>query len=152
MTDNLNGTYSATLSDTVTRTDTVSGSINALPITANASVTFTPGVATHLAFGVQPTTTVANQTITPAVTVRIVDQFGNLVTPDNTTQVSLAFGSNPTSAILTGGAAQTATGGIATFGGLSVDKAGTGFTLVASSSPALTGATSDPSTSASGRP
>ena len=43
---------------------------------------------------------------------------------------------------MTGGAAQTVTGGIATFSGLSVDKAGTGFTLVASSSPSLTGATS----------
>src|SRR5439155_8571426 len=45
VTDNLDGTYSATLSDTVTRLDTVSGSINTHAITDTASVTFTPGAA-----------------------------------------------------------------------------------------------------------
>ena len=132
----------ADLSIQLTGTYTLDATSGSLTGATSTSFTVNPAAATHLAFGVQPTMTVANQTITPAVTVRILDQFGNLVTPDNTTQVSLAFGSNPTSALLTGGAAQTATGGIATFSGLSVDKAGTGFTLVASSSPALTGATS----------
>ncbi len=70
------------------------------------------------------------------------DAAGNLGSGDSTTQVSLAFNSNPTSATLIGGAAQTASGGVATFSGLSVDKAGTGFTLTASSSPSLTGTTS----------
>src|SRR5204863_279423 len=45
VTDNLNGTYSATLSDTVTRTDTVSGKINTQDISDTATVTFTPGAA-----------------------------------------------------------------------------------------------------------
>src|SRR5262249_14394038 len=40
----------------------------------------TPAAANHLAFGQQPTNTAAGATISPAVTVRVLDQFGNLVT------------------------------------------------------------------------
>ena len=40
------------------------------------------GAAAKLAFGQQPTTTVAGVSISPAVTVRVLDQFNNLVSTD----------------------------------------------------------------------
>src|SRR3989442_4841609 len=39
----------------------------------------TPGAATQLAFGTQPSTTVADHQISPAVKVRALDALGNLV-------------------------------------------------------------------------
>ena len=70
------------------------------------------------------------------------DANGNVETSDNATQVSLAIGTNPAGGTLSGGAAVTVASGVATFSGLSIDKAGTGYTLTASSTPSYTGATS----------
>ncbi|MEW6511419.1 MAG: hypothetical protein AB1428_10710, partial [Bacteroidota bacterium] len=58
------------------------------------SFTVDPGPAAQLTFGVQPSNTVAGATMSPAVTVRIEDANGNLVTTD-TRNVSLAIGTNP---------------------------------------------------------
>ena len=108
------------------------------------SLTVNPGSATKLAFSQQPANAVAGVNISPAVTVRIEDTFGNLVTGDNTTQVSLAIGTNPPgNGVLTGGSAVTVSGGTATFNSLSIDKVGSGYTLAASSSPSFTVATSN---------
>ncbi|HKB40644.1 MAG TPA: hypothetical protein VKD72_29735, partial [Gemmataceae bacterium] len=125
-------------SQTVTATDTASSSI-----TGNTSVTVNPALAASLAFGQQPTTTLAGATITPAVTVKVLDAYGNLVTSDNTDSVSLAItgGTGTAGATLSGGGPATVSGGVARFGSLSIDKAGTGYTLTASSGT-LTGATS----------
>ena len=70
------------------------------------------------------------------------DASGNVETGDNATKVTLAIGTNPGGGTLTGGAAVTVASGIATFAGLSINKAGTGYTLTATSSPAYTAATS----------
>jgi len=56
--------------------------------------------------------------------VRIEDAGGNTITSD-TRNVSLAIGTNPSGGVLTGGGAVAAVAGVATFGGLSIDKAGT---------------------------
>jgi hypothetical protein len=56
--------------------------------------------------------------------------------------VSLAIGTNPAGGTLSGGSAVTVASGIATFSGLSIDTAGTGYTLTASSTPSYTAATS----------
>src|SRR5205085_1798443 len=66
-------------------------------LTGPNSTTFAVVVAApdHLAFGQQPTTTVAGVAVSPAVTVRVFDQFGNLVTTDNTDQVTLTVASGP---------------------------------------------------------
>ncbi len=134
------GTFSATLrtagSQTVTATDTVAGSING----TSGSVTVSAAAATHLAFGVQPASTVAGVAISPAVTVQVLDQFNNLVTTD-TSNVTVAIGTNPGGGTLSGTATVAAVGGVATFSTLSINKAGTGYTLTASDG-ALTGATS----------
>ena len=81
-----------------------------------------------------------NATITPAVTVDIQDAWGNLV-PTATNTVTLSLSSNPGGATLGGTASKAAIGGVATFDNLSLDKAGTGYTLQATSGT-LTAATS----------
>jgi hypothetical protein len=98
------------------------------------------GPATGLAFGQQPTTTASSASITPAVTVRIVDAGGILV--NSTANVTLAISTNPSSGTLSGTTTQAAIAGFATFSNLSINNVGTGYTLAASSST-LTGATSN---------
>ena len=144
--DNGVHTFDVTLktagSQTVTATDTLNASI-----TGSTTVTVNPGVATSLAFGQQPTSTVAGATITPAVTVKILDSYGNL-TSDSTDTVSLTItsGTGTAGATLSGGSTPdggTASGGIAKFSSLSIDTAGTGYTLTATATlPGATTATS----------
>ncbi len=111
-------------------------------LTGATSSTFniTPAAASQLAFGVQPTNTTAGIAITPAVTVRVLDQFGNLVTAD-TSNVTIAFGTNAGSGTLSGTLTEAAVSGVATFSNLSITTAGTGYTLTAADG-SLTGATS----------
>ena len=96
----------------------------------------------QLAFVQGPSDAPAGSAMTPAVTVAVEDASGNVETGDNSTQVSLAIGTNPGRGTLTGGSAATVTSGVATFAGLSINKAGTGYTLAASSTPTFTPATS----------
>lgn len=96
--------------------------------------------ATQLAFSVQPSNTVAGEAISPAVQVEIRDAGGVLVAGARDA-VTLAIGTNPGSGTLSGTKIVNAVGGIATFSGLSIDKAGNGYTLAASSG-SLTGAAS----------
>ena len=115
---------------------------NLSPYSNTATATTTIGPATKLAFVQGPSNTAVGATITPAVTVAVEDANGNVETSDNATQVSLAIGTNPASGTLTGGSAVTVASGIATFSGLSINNAGTGYTLTAASTPSYTGATS----------
>src|SRR5437773_1564077 len=102
--------------------------------TATSSVfDITAGVATQLVFGTQPSTTVANRLITPAVKVRALDALGNLV-PSFTGSVTVALGANPGGATLSGTTPVAAVGGVATFVDLSLNKTATGYTLTASAS------------------
>src|SRR5207237_1182390 len=75
--------------------------------------------------------TIAGQSIAPAVTVRVLDQFGNLVATDTST-VTVAIGVNPGGGTLSGLTSVSASGGIATFSDLSIDKASAGYTLTVS--------------------
>src|SRR3989475_7382315 len=100
--------------------------------TATSSVfAITPGTATQLVFSQQPATTVANRLITPAVKVRALDAFGNVAT-GFTGAIAVALGSNPGSATLGGTTPLAAVSGVATFFDLSVNRTGTGYTLMAS--------------------
>ena len=63
------------------------------------------------------------------------------VFPTSTASVTVAIGANPGNGTLTGTATVNAIAGIATFSTLSINKAGTGYTLTVASS-GLTGATS----------
>ena len=100
------------------------------------------GPPTKLAFVQGPSNTAAGAAITPAVKVAVEDANGNVETSDNATTVSLAIGTNPGGGTLSGGSAVTVATGIATFSGLSINTAGTGYTLTASSTPSYTAATS----------
>ncbi|HJR18906.1 MAG TPA: hypothetical protein VJ922_04225 [Actinomycetota bacterium] len=99
----------------------------------------------HLAFGQQPTDIFSDATMTPTVTVRVEDATNALVTGFSGT-VSLAFGSNPGGSTLIGGGPVAVSGGIATFPALTAVQAATGtisgYTLIATSDPAVTSATS----------
>ena len=108
------------------------------------NITAPIGPPTQLAFVQGPSNTPAGATISPAVTVAVEDANGNVETTDNATMVSLAIGTNPVGGTLTGGAAVTVASGIATFSGLSIDDMGTGYTLIASSTPSYSAATSAP--------
>jgi hypothetical protein len=109
----------------VTVTDT------ATAVAGSTSVTVFPAAPSKLAFGQQPTNATANSLISPSVTVRVLDAFGNLVTADNTDRVTLALGNNPGGATLNGTTTVTVSGGTATFSNLSLNAAGVGYTLSA---------------------
>src|SRR4029077_7604256 len=111
-------------------------------LTTASSTVFnvTPGTASQLVFTVQPTTTVAGATITPAIEVTAQDTHGNTATAF-TGSVTVAIGTNPGGGALSGATTVAAGGGIATFSGLSINKAGTGYTLTAGAS-GVGGATS----------
>ncbi len=99
--------------------------------------------ATHLAFLQQPTDTVAGQAITPAVTVAVEDQFGNVVAGDTST-VTLTVASGPGTFTAGSTTAVAASNGLATFSNLVLQTAGT-YTLQASDG-SLVGAVSAPFT------
>ena len=87
--------------------------------------------AERLAFRQVPTTTAAGSPVTPAVTVAGVDRDGAVITTFTGT-VTLALAGGPAGATLSGDVSASAVNGVATFSGLSLDKAGAGYTLVAS--------------------
>lgn len=89
------------------------------------------GAPSQLSFATQPTNVVAGSAIAPAVTVAIQDAFGNTTT--STASVTVAIGTNPGSATLSGTASANAVNGVASFANLSLNKAATGYTLTASS-------------------
>jgi len=131
-------TFAGTASVPYTLTFAATG----LTAAVSSAITVSAGVATQLAFDVQPANAVVAAAIAPAVTVRVEDAQGNLVTGDSATSVTLVIGANPGSGTLGGTRTETASGGVTTFSDLSIDKAGTGYTLAASSVPLLTAATS----------
>jgi len=83
----------------------------------------TAGAATQLVFSVQPTSATAGSVITPAVQLTAQDAQGNTVT-GFTANVTVALGANPGSGTLSGSKTVPAVAGVATFGDLSLDKAG----------------------------
>jgi hypothetical protein len=128
-----------------------SGSLSGSPVTFNA--TATPGPATKLAFTQQPTTAQAGVPITPAVQVSAQDAYGNTATSYGTA-ITVAIGTNPAAGTLSGTTSALPSAGAATFANLSIDKTGTGYTLVTASG-SLSGATSsgftvNPSTTPAG--
>jgi hypothetical protein len=102
------------------------------------------GPVTHLEFTVQPTNTATGAVITPAVFITPLDDLG---TPDSdfTGAVTLAIGINPAAGTLSGTLTRASVPGGASFDDLSIDKAGAGYTLVASATglPSVTSAPFD---------
>lgn len=90
---------------------------------------FSPGAATKLGFTAQPQAVTVNATMT-AVVVAIQDANGNTVTNSNATvAIALTTGGG----ILNGTLSKSATNGVASFSDLSIDTAGLGDRLTATS-------------------
>ena len=102
-------------------------------IVGSANDAVTPAAANRLAFVQQPSGAVAGAVLSPAVSVRVLDAFGNLVSSDNTDQVTLGFGANAGSGTLGGATTATVSAGIAAFPSLSINNPGNGYTLIARS-------------------
>ncbi|MCO5171198.1 MAG: YCF48-related protein [Planctomycetes bacterium] len=115
--------------------------VSAAGVTGATSAPFTisPAAASQLAFTAQPQNGRAGEPLAPPVVVAIQDAFGNLVASGAT--IDVALGANPGGASLGGDTSLAAVNGLATFGDLTLDELGVGYTLVASST-GLTDATS----------
>ncbi len=101
-----------------------------------------PPPPAKLAFTVHPGSTVAGVAISPAVQVSVQDANGNLATTSTATiTLALASGTGAPGAALGGTLTQSASGGTASFAGLSVDKAAAGYRVTATA-PSLASATS----------
>jgi hypothetical protein len=101
-----------------------------------SSVTFTatatPGGTARLSFFVEPSHVVAGSAIKPPIQVRALDSDGNH-TPQFAGAVTIAIVAGPAGATLGGTTTVNTNGGTAHFGDLTIDKAGAGYQLVASS-------------------
>jgi len=119
--------------------------VSAIGVTSAASfsLTNTPGPATQLVIHTQPSgAATAGSAFSTQPVVYVEDQYGNLETGDNTTQVtaSLRVGTGP----LLGTTTVTVSGGITTFSNLQDNKAETIILLF--TAPALVKAQSNPIT------
>ena len=150
VTDNNNGTYTATVKGTVSGTATFSASLggSALTNASNpATVTLVPGTATKVAFTAQPTNAGPATALGTQPQVTIQDANGNTVT-GSTAPITLTL-TTPGGATLTCTTNPVnATAGVATFAGCQVNLANT-YTLTAAST-GLTSATSSAFTIAAG--
>jgi hypothetical protein len=104
-----------------------------------------PAAASQLIFTTQPSNVVVGNLL-PSVVVTAEDQFGNTATAF-TGNVTVAIGTDASllkNAVLGGTTSVAAASGVATFGDLTIDQLGLGYTLVVSSVTVPTGATSNP--------
>jgi len=107
---------------------------------ARFTATARSGTPTRLAFTVEPSDASAGAPITPAIEVSALDGFGNTAS-GFAGAVTLVLGTNPGGAALEGTTTRSAVAGVATFAGLSVTRAGSGYQL-RSDAGGLTGAAS----------
>ena len=119
---------------------TLSAASGTLTGATSAAFNVAAAAPATLVFTTQPTDAAAGAAISPAVVVAVRDALGNLNT-GYTDTVAVILAANPGGATLSGATRVAAVAGIATFTGLSLDRAASGYTLGATSG-ALTGATS----------
>ncbi len=135
----LSGTSTVTTADgTVEFTDfkvqksgsyTLTVSSGSLAPATTASFSVGAAAPASLAFTQQPSNVVAGAVIAPAVTVTLKDAYGNVAsTPD---EVGITLGTAPAGALLLGDTFVTPAAGVASFGDLALQKAGS-YTLAAS--------------------
>jgi hypothetical protein len=121
--------------------------IEGMTSVVSAPFEITPGAAAKLFFSTQPEGGAAGSPLTidpPAIAVLVRDIYDNVAT-SSTDEVSLTITPNTgaSGAVLSGAIKIKAVNGIASFEGLSINKAGAGYTLTASSN-GLISAVSDP--------
>ncbi len=145
-------TFSTLSLDKVGSGYTLAASASGLTAGTSAAFAIIPGSATHIVFSTQPSGTTAGVTITPAVQVTALDTAGNTATGyiGNVTLV-ITGGTGTSGATLSGTRTIAAAAGVATFSTLSINFAGTGYTLTAMAS-GTTGTISAPFNITAGSP
>ncbi len=141
-TTNVSGQFSTTVTaNTVAGSYTVTAAVAGVSTPVSFALTNNPATASKVAFGVQPVNTAGGAAINPAVQAAVEDQFGNVLTTDQTDQVTVTVASGPGS--FTAGSTTTVTvhNGVATFSNLILNTAGT-YKLAESATGSLTGANS----------
>lgn len=98
----------------------------------SAAFTVNSGAAAALAFTTQPGNVSVGATLPGPPTATVTDNFGNLVN-SSSAPITIALGSNPGGATLGGTTTRSAVSGVATFSDLTINQAGTAYTLIASS-------------------
>lgn len=106
---------------------TLHGSVDGLEA-GTATIQVEPGPATALHFLTEPVDVRAGMTMAPAVRVGVKDAFGNLSRQTVTVYLALADAADVS---LRGTLAVPAVAGVATFGNVRIEKAGTDYALVA---------------------
>jgi hypothetical protein len=104
------------------------------PVFTSGSFAIRPGIAHHPRFEVQPSNTAVNQAIAPPVHVAVLDIYDNVAT-SFTGIVYITMGNDPSGGnaqLERSGDKRAASAGIATFDNLRIDRAGDGYTVVAS--------------------
>jgi len=112
------------------------------PNATSAAFNIVAGSGNQLAFVVAPSVDTVGKPMAPAVQVAVRDAQGNTV-PGATNQITLALVNNPGGAVLTGNTAN-AVNGVATFSALRLDKASTGYTLIANAAGLISTPVSEP--------
>jgi hypothetical protein len=136
----LGGTASATPVDGIATFSnlSISAAGNGYTLTASSGA-LTPATSAafnvvaapaKLAFITQPSNSVANKSIAPAVQVAIEDANGSVIA-GATTPIVIAIGTNPGTGTLAGTLTGNPANGVATFSNLNISTAGTGYTLTA---------------------
>ena len=124
-----------TLSSMSAGTKTITATAGGVPLTDKPSVTVNPADAAQLVFTVQPSQVVVGNDISPPVVVTAFDAFENTAT-GFTGDVVIAIGHDASGllgpATLGGTLTVAAVSGVATFGDLTIDKLGIGYSLVVS--------------------
>lgn len=116
-----------------TKADTSGGGGTASLTADSNSFTITHAAANSLAWTTQPATGAAGTNLTPVVEIR--DAYGNVITSDNSSVITLTIQTNPGSAVLAGDIDLTVLSGVATWAapqGMFVNKPGVGYVLRAS--------------------
>jgi hypothetical protein len=127
---------SAATGYTLTASGTYTGATSS---TFNVAV----GSAVKVGFRVQPTSAVAGVGISPAIEVEIQDAGGNRVTSGPNRNITLTIANNAGGGTLSGNPTRATSAGLALFPGLSINKAGSGYTLLATPGGGLATATSN---------
>ena len=116
-------------------------------VTAATSSAFIIGTTgNHLAFIIQPGGGGAGAIWAQQPSVAVENSVNAIITTDNSTVVTLSIGTNPAAGTLTctSGTSRIVVNGVATFSGCSINNASVSpYTLVATSSPVVTAATSN---------
>jgi subtilisin-like proprotein convertase family protein len=106
---------------------TIQVTSTSLPSVTTSAFSVTPGPIAELVIPTQPTNPVTAG-VPFGLSVSVADAFGNVVTGFNG-PITIGLFANPVNGTLNGNLKATANNGLATFSGLSLDTAGSGYTI-----------------------